>query len=621
MRIKLTNGSMIQIIGSDNYDQTLVGVNAIGIIFSEYALTDPRAYQFARPILSANNGFAMFVSTPRGKNHLFELFEIARDNPEDWFANKLTIEDTNHIPLHEIQRELASGEMSEDLVQQEYYCSFDMGVEGSYYSKYMDRMRLKGQIGMVPWEPSHKVHTAWDLGMRDSTSIIFFQCIGQTVRIIDYYEKSKEGLEHYIKVLQSKEYSYSRHMAPHDIRVRELGTGMSRLEKAKQLGINFTVAPDVSIVDGIEAVRSTLPKCWIDETKCAQLIKALENYRQEFDAKHKVYKANPLHNQFSHACFVGGTKLLTRYGMRQIMDIKKDDEILTLYGWKKCNQATIMKKDAELVEVRFQDGTTVKCTPEHLFLTESGWKSAKNLNQHTRIQSSLMKRMPTLQEESIRYGLRNDIYLEEVKPCIAIYGNMLLDPYQKDVTYTIKTAIQGIITYGIWNASQKKSILHYRDQMPQKYLRQLEIELLNGTDLQKEYCGIDSMHLGLKHGQNLSVKQEIVYIVTKLLKRLLDIIMFRSSAIPTAKPLIIESVNWLSERADVYCINVPEVGHFSLSNGAIVHNSDAMRYLAISLPKTRDGMTAEEVERQRQEAILGPNRNMPAVFRSDLPGY
>src|ERR1044072_322094 len=129
--------------------------------------------------------------------------------------------------------------MSEDLIQQEYYTSFEMGVEGAYYARYMDKMRIDGRIGDVPWEANHKVHTAWDIGVRDSTTIIFFQAIGTTVRIIDSYENSKQGLEHYISVLEAKPYSYGRHIAPHDIQVKEWGSGMTRLEKARQLGIKF----------------------------------------------------------------------------------------------------------------------------------------------------------------------------------------------------------------------------------------------------------------------------------------------------------------------------------------------------------------------------------------------
>lgn len=297
MKIRLINGSLIQVVGSDNYDN-LMGTNPSLCIFSEYALQDPRAYQYIRPILTANDGVALFLSTPRGKNHLWELYQIARESP-DWFCYKLTIDDTQHISLYEIEKERHEGIMSEDLIQQEYYTSFDMGIEGSYYAKYIDRMRVKGQIGDVPWENGFKVYTCWDLGVRDSTTILFYQVIGQSVRIIDSYENSKVGLDHYVKVIEQKPYVYGKHIAPHDIKVREFGSGMTRWEKAKQLGITFTIAPDVSIEDGIEAVRSALSKIWID-SRCTQFIKAIENYRQEYDIKKKVYKSHPLHDWSSH---------------------------------------------------------------------------------------------------------------------------------------------------------------------------------------------------------------------------------------------------------------------------------------------------------------------------------
>lgn len=298
MKIRFKNGSLLQLVGSDNYD-SLMGTNPQGVVFSEYALQDPRAYQYIRPILTANQGWAVFISTPRGKNHLWELYQIAITNPA-WFTLKLTIEDTQHIPLSEIDRERQEGIMSEDLIQQEYYTSFTMGVEGAYYSKYIDTMKIEGRIGRVPWNSGYKVHTAWDLGVADSTAIILFQLIGQSINIIDCYENNKEGLEHYIKWLETKPYQYGKHIAPHDIEVKEFSTGMTRIEKARQLGIKFTVAPKLFISDGIEAVRTTLSRTWIDDTYCTTLIKALENYRQEFDPRNKVYKSNPLHNWTSH---------------------------------------------------------------------------------------------------------------------------------------------------------------------------------------------------------------------------------------------------------------------------------------------------------------------------------
>lgn len=308
-RIRFINGSQIFILGSDNYDR-LVGANCHGMVFSEYALADPQAYTFLRPILVANDGWCVFISTPRGKNHLYQMYEIARNSP-DWFASKLTVEDTKHISMHEIEKERHEGLISEDMIQQEYFCSFELGVEGSFYQKYIDKMRLDGRISEVPYEINFPVFTAWDLGVRDSTSITFWQNIGATVRIIDYYENSKEGLEHYVNILKEKGYHYAKHYAPHDIAVKEFGSGLTRYEKASQLGLKFemksdgygkktSAVPNVSIMDGIEAVRSSFSKIWIDEHKCKQLINCLENYRQEYDHKTKTYKAIPLHNWASH---------------------------------------------------------------------------------------------------------------------------------------------------------------------------------------------------------------------------------------------------------------------------------------------------------------------------------
>jgi len=307
LKITLFNGSIIQVIGSDSYNTSLVGTNPRMVVFSEFCLADPDAFKFVRPILNANGGSLIIVSTPRGKNELWNIYNIAQ-NSSEWFCQKLGLNDTKHIPLERIQKDIDEGLMSPDLVEQEYYCSFECGAEGSYYAKYIDKLRVNNQIGKVPWEPAFKVSTAWDLGVRDSTCIVFFQVIGKVIHIIDCYEKNKEGLEHYANVIFNKPYSYDKHWAPHDIAVKEFGSGLTRLEKARQLGIKFesrdsgrsSALPNISIEDGIEAVRSALPKMWFDEEKCAPLIKALENYRQEYDEKRKVYRDQPLHDHNSH---------------------------------------------------------------------------------------------------------------------------------------------------------------------------------------------------------------------------------------------------------------------------------------------------------------------------------
>jgi phage terminase large subunit len=302
MSIRLRNQSLIQLIGSDNID-SIVGTNPIFVIYSEAALQDKRAYQFLRPILAANGGTAAFISTPRGKNWFYELFQIAKLS-SDWFTYYQTLDDTQHIPLEEIEKDRREGIMSEDLIQQEYYCSWDMGVEGAYYSKYLDQMRLNGRIGDVPHEVGFKVHTAWDIG-NDCTSIIFFQTIGLSVRIIDHYENSGTslGLEHYAKVVLGKtKYQYGRHIFPHDMSVTEWGgIRQTRLEKALRLGLPGILCDRLEIEDGIEAVRSAFSRIWIDENNCSKLLKSLENYRQEWDPKRNIYKGIPLHNWASHA--------------------------------------------------------------------------------------------------------------------------------------------------------------------------------------------------------------------------------------------------------------------------------------------------------------------------------
>jgi hypothetical protein len=299
MKIRFTNGSLLQLCGSDNID-ALVGTNPNLIIYSEYALQSDMAYKLLRPIVVANDGAMIFVSTPRGKNHFYELFNIAQDNPS-WYSYRMTIEETGHIPLNEIAKERAEGLMSEDLIQQEYYVSFSAGIEGAYYTKYLDRMKLESRVTLVPWEVNFRVHTAWDLGVNDPTTIIFFQVCGQIIRIIDCYTNNDKGLDHYAKILSEKEYVYGKHIAPHDIQVREFaGGGVKRIDMARKLGINFVVAPNIPIEDGIECCRATLGRIWIDEQKCQPLIKALESYRREYDNKRKVYKDHPLHDWSSN---------------------------------------------------------------------------------------------------------------------------------------------------------------------------------------------------------------------------------------------------------------------------------------------------------------------------------
>lgn len=177
-------------------------------------------------------------------------------------------------------------------------------TEGSYYGKYLMKAREEGRITTVGVEPALLVNTAWDLGVGDATAIWFFQylpvgSVGEW-RFIDYYEASGEGLPHYAEVLAKKGYNYGQHIGPHDIAVREWGSGKSRIETAAKLGVQFRTARNLPVLDGIDAVRSILGACWFDKDKCADGLKALFAYQKERDDVHNCWKRTPLHDWTSH---------------------------------------------------------------------------------------------------------------------------------------------------------------------------------------------------------------------------------------------------------------------------------------------------------------------------------
>jgi len=309
MKITLTNGSIYQLVGTDMGLDWLVGTNPVGLLFSEYPIMSPKAWDFLRPIIRENDGIALFVYTPRGQNHGHRMFEMAQEN-DQWFCSKLTVEDTRRdsegedgsrvVTADDLEEERREG-MDEQMIQQEYYCSFHAAIPGAYFAKEMTRMETDGRIGRVPWEPKLRTSTYWDLGIDDSMSVVFAQQHGQEVRIIDYYEASGEGLPHFISEIKSKPYSYDSHNAPWDIEVRELTTGKTRRETARSLGINFRVGKKVNKKEeAIEQARQLLSRCWMDRRKCERLIASLRNYHKEYDDKNQVFKARPVHNWASH---------------------------------------------------------------------------------------------------------------------------------------------------------------------------------------------------------------------------------------------------------------------------------------------------------------------------------
>ena len=298
MKVKLINGSILQMVGSDNID-SIMGTNPKIVVFSEYAMQSPQAWDYIRPIIKANGGIAIFISTPRGKNHFYDMYCNIKD-ASDWYVSKCSIDDTGVLTTEDIEKEKKEG-MSEELIQQEYFVSFSKGIEGSYYGRIIDKARNEGRICNVPYEIRSNVHSAWDLGVSDSTSIILWQEVGGELRIIDSYENHSESLSHYIKWLQSKDYVYGTHYFPHDGGSRSLQTGRTMQDIAWEQGLKTTVLErEIDIQIGIEAVRSMLNIAYIDQTKCAHLLKCLEGYQKKFNEKTQSYSDTPLHNWCSH---------------------------------------------------------------------------------------------------------------------------------------------------------------------------------------------------------------------------------------------------------------------------------------------------------------------------------
>ncbi|MDB4312145.1 hypothetical protein N9937_01815 [bacterium] len=308
MVIEFNNGSIFRICGADRYD-ALMGSNPVGIIFSEYSLQNPRAWDYMRPILAENDGWALFQYTPRGTNHGFTLYDEVKDNPK-WFVQKLTCKDTFKpdgspvITEEMIQDEISAG-MSEDMVQQEFYCSFTAAVRGAYFGKGLSKCEDQGRIKDFLIDPTHTVSTYWDLGWNDATSIWFIQNRGNDFHAISYYENNMEDLQHYINYLHDfrSKYGivYDKHYSPHDGSHKRLGSGESIIDKARKLGILFERVPRIAQkIDAIERARSILPRMVFHKTNCAYGLSCLREYHSEYKERYGVFSDKPVHNWASH---------------------------------------------------------------------------------------------------------------------------------------------------------------------------------------------------------------------------------------------------------------------------------------------------------------------------------
>ncbi|WP_236693644.1 hypothetical protein [Robbsia andropogonis] len=333
MMIQLRNGATWQVVGSDNFN-SLVGAPPAGVVFSEFAIANPYSWAYLKPILDENDGWAVFITTPRGRNHAYKMLKMAQETP-GWFGEVSSVAKTGRFSaaqLHEQKMEyikLFGEDAGAAMFEQEMMCSFDAAILGAYYGREFTKIDAEGRIKKVPHDPSLPVYTAWDLGRTDDTAIWFYQVSWGEIRIIDHYSNNGQAPKHYAERLYGREidvaewgeygkpkswgfgkpiegaehriaYRYADCWLPHDGKPKTFASPRSAMEQLHDFKLKVRIVPSLSIQDGITAARATLPKCVFDEQRTFAGSESLRNYRREWDPHKQVFRDTPLHDKTSH---------------------------------------------------------------------------------------------------------------------------------------------------------------------------------------------------------------------------------------------------------------------------------------------------------------------------------
>jgi phage terminase large subunit len=314
MFIRFKCGSTWQVVGSDRYNAA-VGAPPAGIVLSEWALSDPTAWAYLAPILAENGGWAVFITTSRGRNHAYTTHKMALAN-KTWHAQTLTVDDTG-FPKHlvEAQRQeyhaIFGDDAGDALIEQEYYCSFEAAVLGAYWGKQLAAAEREGRIRKIDVDKRFPVHAAWDIGVDDAMAVWCFQLGADAngraiINVVDHYEQNGVGFDHFCDWFKDRDYR-GVDWVPHDAKVREPGAPGARTrietlqELGKKIGRKPALAPDQKLMDGINAARRTIPFARFDTERCAKGLDALRDYKAEWDREARVFKKTPAHNWASHS--------------------------------------------------------------------------------------------------------------------------------------------------------------------------------------------------------------------------------------------------------------------------------------------------------------------------------
>lgn len=466
--------------------------------------------------------------------------------------------------------------------------AFEASVEGAYFSGQMEKVMKENRIRRVPYEPTIPVDTWWDLGTtkvrKDSTSIIFTQDVGIEIHLIDFYGNCGEGLHHYFNKLQEKGYVYGKHYAPHDIEVRELGTGKTRKETAAKLGLHFETIPAMGFSDSIEAARIVFSKCWFDEEKTDSLTKALRSFRKAWDDKLGRYKDEPLKDW---SCIVGDTKVRTLKGWKKIKDVSVRDYVWG-YSLKehrltptRIGRVGKTKKNAELVEVLLDNGSRIKCTPEHLFMKrDETYVKAIDLENSDSL-------MPFYENKKQKHKGYNQIYLNDgtyAEEHRFVYSrfNQLLRDFEKGYIIHHKDENKKNNTPENLVQWTKKKHMKYHMSKPE-WIKKRE----GFWEIAKAKQSEKVNHKCLECGQEFSAIRVAKYCRKICKDRYCSRIRRRKLGVKPRKfknkNHKVVGVKVLNERQDVYDLYAPEISNF-VAEGVIIHNSDpsdAFRLMAV----------------------------------------
>lgn len=338
LTVTLLNKSRIRLFGADNAD-AIRGLGFSGIYMDEFGDFKPSVWgNVIRPALSDRQGWAVFGGTPKGKNQFWEIRQTAQRLKDEWFLLELPASRSGLLPDGELAA--ARAQLSKDQFDQEYECSFEAAILGAFYGQELREATDQGRICQIQYDDAVPVHTAWDLGYRDDTAIWWYQVMRGEVHIIDYYAVSGANIAEIAAVVTGKPYRYGKHYLPHDARAKTLASGgKSVIEQlAEFLGINnMAIVPDLSVQDGIQAVRQMLPITWFDAERCNDGIEALRQYQREYDEDKKAFRQTPRHDWTSHPA--DAARMLAIAWRAEPETKKADPDRLLMVGSE--NQATL----------------------------------------------------------------------------------------------------------------------------------------------------------------------------------------------------------------------------------------------------------------------------------------